>query len=166
VKTYTPLAITYECAYTITHPGPRTSNGSSILTRPSVGGPWLTANRIDGSFISLFNEMTKHMSRSDLISVFKALASSARLKVLELLKDPRGNFPPQVDGDLVKDGVCADYIREKLQVSASTASQHLKILADAGLIRPKRIKQWTFFRRCEPRIRQIKEEIGLQLSKG
>ena len=33
----TPLAITDQCAYTITRPGPRTSNGSSILTRPSVG---------------------------------------------------------------------------------------------------------------------------------
>jgi len=38
VKAYTPLAITYECACTITHPGPRTSNGSSVLTgHPSVG---------------------------------------------------------------------------------------------------------------------------------
>ena len=36
-KTYTPRAITSPCAYTVTHPGPRTSNGSSILTRPSVG---------------------------------------------------------------------------------------------------------------------------------
>jgi hypothetical protein len=37
VKTYAPRAITNQCAYTITHPGPRTSNGSSILTPPSVG---------------------------------------------------------------------------------------------------------------------------------
>jgi DNA-binding transcriptional ArsR family regulator len=103
------------------------------------------------------------MSKTDLISVFKALASGTRLTVLELLKHPSRNFPPQVDGDRLKDGVCADYIREKLGVSASTASQHLKILADAGLIRPKRIKQWTFFKRHEPRIRQIKREIGLQL---
>jgi len=103
------------------------------------------------------------MDKTDLIPVFKALASGTRLTVLDLLKDPQRNFPPQVDGDLVKDGVCADYIREKLQVSASTASQHLKILADAGLIRPKRIKQWTFFKRCEPYIRQIKKEIGLCL---
>ncbi len=103
------------------------------------------------------------MSDAKLIPVFKALASSVRLRILELLADPRRNFPPQVDGDLVKDGVCADYIRDKLRVSASTASQHLKILTDAGLIRPKRIKQWTFFKRCEPRIREIKKEIGLQL---
>ena len=36
-QTYTPLAIIDQCAYTIMRPGPRTSNGSSILTRPSVG---------------------------------------------------------------------------------------------------------------------------------
>jgi DNA-binding transcriptional ArsR family regulator len=117
-------------------------------------------------YISLFNEMPKQMkrmSKTELISLFKALANGARLRVLELLKDPRRNFPPQVDGDLVKDGVCADYIREKLHVSASTASQYLKILTDAGLIRPKRIKQWTFFKRCEPRIREFKKQIGLQL---
>jgi ArsR family transcriptional regulator len=103
------------------------------------------------------------MHNTDLIPVFKALANGARLKVLKLLKDPRRHFPPQVDGDLVQDGVCADYIREQLLVSASTASQHLKILTDAGLIRPKKIKQWIFFKRCEPRIRQLKKDIGLEL---
>lgn len=103
------------------------------------------------------------MAQAELTSLFKALANGARLKVLKWLKDPRRNFPPQVDGDLVKDGVCADYIREKLQVSASTASQHLKILTDAGLIRPKKIKQWIFFKRCEPRIREIKKEIVQEL---
>ena len=36
-QTYSPHAIRDQCACTITHPGPRTSNGSSILTRPSVG---------------------------------------------------------------------------------------------------------------------------------
>jgi hypothetical protein len=37
LKTYTPRAIKDQCADTITHPDLRTSNGSSILTRPSVG---------------------------------------------------------------------------------------------------------------------------------
>jgi DNA-binding transcriptional ArsR family regulator len=99
----------------------------------------------------------------ELIPVFKALGSGARMTILELLKHPKRNFPPQVDGDLIEDGVCADFIREKLGVSASTASQHLKILTDAGLIRPRRIKRWTFFKRCDGRIRQIKKQIGLQL---
>lgn len=107
--------------------------------------------------------MTNRVNKIDLVTVFKALASRTRLTVLALLKNPRRNFPPQIDGDLVEDGVCADYIKEKLHVSASTASQHLKVLADAGLIRPKRIKRWTFFKRRESRIRQIKKEMGLRL---
>jgi len=36
---------------------------------------------------------------------------------------------------------------------------HLKILAAAGLIRGKRIKQWTFYKRNEPRIATLKRSI-------
>ena len=38
--------------------------------------------------------------------ILRALANVRRLRILEWLKDPRAHFPPQVDGDLVKDGVC------------------------------------------------------------
>jgi len=89
----------------------------------------------------------------------RALANERRLQVLEWLKDPTVHFPPQVDGDLVEDGVCGVLIAEKLGVSQPTVSEHLKILADAGLVRPKRIKQWTFYKRDEPRIRELKQEI-------
>ena len=98
-----------------------------------------------------------------LLAVFKALASEPRLIILEALKDPVLHFPPQVYGDLVEDGVCADFIREKLGISAATATQHLKVLTDAGLIRPKRIKQWTFFKRAEPTIAAIKQQIAVEI---
>lgn len=90
----------------------------------------------------------------------RALASPRRLQILEWLKDPEAHFPPQVDGDLVKDGVCGVLIAEKLGVSQPTASEHLKILAGSGLLTPKRIKQWTFYRRDEKAIRALKAEIG------
>jgi len=35
----------------------------------------------------------------------------------------------------------------------------MKILCQAGLIRSKRIKKWTFYRRDEVKIRQIKKVI-------
>jgi len=89
-----------------------------------------------------------------------ALSNDKRLQILEWLKDPVANFPPQVDGHLVKDGVCGVFIAEKLGVSQPTASEHLKILAAAGLVLPKRIKQWTFFRRDEKAIRQTKKAIA------
>jgi DNA-binding transcriptional ArsR family regulator len=89
----------------------------------------------------------------------RALANDRRLQILEWLKHPRKQFPPQVDGDLVKDGVCGLLIARKLHVSQPTASEHLKILIAAGLIRGKRIKQWTFYRRDEAEIKRMKKLI-------
>jgi DNA-binding transcriptional ArsR family regulator len=93
----------------------------------------------------------------------RALASERRVKILEWLKDPPAHFPPQVDGDLVKDGVCGILIAEKLGVSQPTASEHLKILSQAGLLQTRRIKQWTFYKRDEARIRALKKLITAEL---
>jgi DNA-binding transcriptional ArsR family regulator len=90
----------------------------------------------------------------------RALASERRLQILEWLKDPEAHFPPQVDGDLVKDGVCGLFIAEKLGLSQPTVSEHLRVLVQAGLLRPKRIKQWTFYRRDEARIRELKRAVA------
>jgi|SRR5215469_16076964 len=90
----------------------------------------------------------------------RALANDRRLQILDWLKDPRAHFPPQVDGDLVEDGVCGGFIAEKLGVSQPTASEHLKVLVQAGLLKSKRIKQWTFYKRDEPAIKAIKREIA------
>jgi DNA-binding transcriptional ArsR family regulator len=89
----------------------------------------------------------------------RALANERRLQILEWLKRPRNEFPPQVDGDLVKDGVCGLLIARKLRVSQPTASEHLKVLTAAGFIRGKRIKQWTFYKRDEAEIRRMKKLI-------
>ena len=93
--------------------------------------------------------------------VVKALANERRLEIMNWLRDPARYFPPQVDGDLVKDGVCGLYIADKLGVSQPTASEHLRILTHAGLIRGKRIKQWTFYKRDEKRIAEVKRAFRL-----
>ncbi len=96
----------------------------------------------------------------------RALANERRLQVLQWLKDPAAHFPAQTDGDLVKDGVCGVLIAKngvliakKLGVSQPTISEHLKILSQAGLLRPKRIRQWTFYKRDEARIREMKRAL-------
>jgi ArsR family transcriptional regulator len=94
------------------------------------------------------------------IETLRAVANQRRLLILEWLKDPEAHFPPQKDGDLVKDGVCGALIAAKLAVSQPTVSEHLKILAQAGLIRPKRIKQWTFYKRNEKEITAAKRAIA------
>ncbi len=95
----------------------------------------------------------------DIAPAIRALANERRLQILEWLKDPTAHFPAQADGDLVKDGVCGVLIAEKLEVSPPTVSEHLKVLTQAGLLRPKRIKQWTFYKRDEARIKEIKKAI-------
>jgi len=89
----------------------------------------------------------------------RALANERRLQILEWLKDPRRHFPRQVDGDLVQDGACGLLIARKLGVSQPTASEHLNILSRAGLIRGKRLKQWTFYKRNEAEIKRIKKTV-------
>jgi len=95
--------------------------------------------------------------------VLKALANDKRLQILEWLKDPVRHFPPQVDGDLEADGVCAVFLTEKLGVSQPAAAQHLKVLLQAGLITASRKKQWTFYKRNEARIRTVKALITEQV---
>jgi DNA-binding transcriptional ArsR family regulator len=90
-------------------------------------------------------------------ALFRALASDRRLLILHWLRDPRAHFRPQVDGDLVKDGVCGLFIAEKLGVTQPTLSEHMKVLVQSGLVVPKRIKQWTFYRRDEERVREVKK---------
>lgn len=100
------------------------------------------------------------MDSEEIEMALKALANDKRLLVLALLKDPVGNFPPQVDGDLIEDGVCANWLTEKMGVAQPTAARHLRILADAGLIIPTRKKGWVFYRRDEDKIARIKARIS------
>jgi ArsR family transcriptional regulator len=93
------------------------------------------------------------------VAVLKALASERRLQILLWLKDPTAHFPPQVDGDLVRDGVCSVFIADKLGVSQPAAAEHLKILARVGLIEGRRIRQWVFYRRDEQRIGELKRAL-------
>jgi DNA-binding transcriptional ArsR family regulator len=94
------------------------------------------------------------------LELIKALGNEKRLLVLEWLRDPVAHFPPQRDGDLIADGVCALFIAEKLGVSQPTCGEHLRLLTRAGLIRGKKIKQWVFYQRDEERIAQAKETLS------
>lgn len=92
-------------------------------------------------------------------AALRALANERRLRILEWLRDPRRHFREQADGDLVEDGVCGLLIAEKLGVSAPTLSEHMRVLTAAKLVRAKRIKQWTMYKRNEAAIAAIKRSI-------
>ena len=97
------------------------------------------------------------------LRAIQAIGNDRRLQILEWLKTPRANFRPQIDGDLVKDGVSAVFIAEKLGISQPTLSEHMRVLCQANLLQSKRIKQWTFYKRNEARIKEIKRSISAGL---
>lgn len=93
------------------------------------------------------------------LTALRAVANDKRLAILEWLRDPEAHFRPQTDGDLVRDGVCGLLIAEKLGISQPTASEHLRILTQAGLLKSKRIKQWIFYRRDEAAIAALRQDL-------
>ena len=99
-------------------------------------------------------------TETQVVAALKALANDRRLLILAWLKAPRSHFREQIDGDLVLDGVCGLLIAEKLGVSQPTVSEHMRILTQAGLVSAKRIKQWTFYRRDEARLAELRAAIG------
>jgi DNA-binding transcriptional ArsR family regulator len=98
-----------------------------------------------------------------IVDALRALSNDRRLQILQWLKDPRAHFREQVDGDLVDDGVCGLLIAEKLEVSQPTLSEHMRILVAADLVIPKRIRQWTFYRRNEPALAALKAAFAAEV---
>ncbi|MFF4395002.1 ArsR family transcriptional regulator [Streptomyces sp. NPDC001480] len=82
-------------------------------------------------------------------------AGQRRLEILEWLKDPAAHFPPQRHADLAEDGVPARAVAAKLGVSRRAAETHLGLLTRIGLLRAKRIRRRTYYRRDEVRIAEV-----------
>lgn len=99
----------------------------------------------------------------ELLEVFKALSNETRLKIVQWLKNPEIHFSKPQNGDIHKDGVCVSDIHKKVGLSQSTVSLYLSMLQNAGLIKSKRIGQWTYYKRDEENIKQIKEILSRDL---
>jgi ArsR family transcriptional regulator len=97
------------------------------------------------------------------VEMLRALASERRLLILQWLKTPLLYFPPQTEGDLVSDGVCGILIAEKLGISQSTLSEHMRLLVSIGLVEAKRVKQWVFYRRNADRAAEICATIASKI---
>jgi ArsR family transcriptional regulator len=92
------------------------------------------------------------MKTSEHIAVLKALSNETRLNILGWLKDPKRYFGHQEVGDFQTDGVCVSLIQKKSGLSQSTVSSYLSLLTRAGLVKAKRVGQWTYYRRNEDAI--------------
>ncbi len=100
------------------------------------------------------------------IDVFKALSNETRLNILKWLKHPENNFPKQgahiPKGVEFVGGVCVGDIKEKANVSQSTVSSYLNMMQKAGLLESYRYGQWTYYRRNEKTIDDIRNYFKLE----
>lgn len=95
-----------------------------------------------------------------MVTAFKALANEKRLQILYWLRDPQAHFPSQQEGDLVADGVCGIFIAEKLSITQPTLHEHMRILVNSGIVRQKKIKQWTFYQRDDGKLSALAEALS------
>ncbi len=97
----------------------------------------------------------------------KALASEPRLKVLQLLAEPKQHFGDQWSADPAEFGVCMTLIAEALEVAQPTASRHLDILRQAGFIAVRKHMKWSYCKRDEAAIQDylnwLSQEIRLEV---
>lgn len=96
----------------------------------------------------------------------KAIANENRLRILGWLLDPTAHFPPQRDGDLVEDGVCVAFITQKIGLSQPTVTSHMSVLAEAGLVTHKKIKNWVFYKPDRQGIARLRAEMDIQLGRS
>jgi len=96
----------------------------------------------------------------DRLEQSKALASDARLSILNWLASPNEYFAHQQTGDPEKIGVCVTLLTEKLQMSQPTVSRHLELLKRAGFLTARKIGRWSFFSRNNAGIADYKRWLN------
>lgn len=80
------------------------------------------------------------------IKVFKALSNRSRIEILKRLKN--------------KDSICACKFLEEMDLSQSTISHHLKVLADCDLVNCRKEGRWHHYSLNETMINEIIEFFG------
>ena len=93
--------------------------------------------------------------------IIKALAHPVRRQILQWLKQPEDYFPDQHHP--FSAGVCAGQIHQKTGLSGSSASAHLALLQQAGLIRCQKVGQWHFYSRDEDAIHRFLQQINQEI---
>jgi DNA-binding transcriptional ArsR family regulator len=107
-----------------------------------------------------------NLDENRLQKALHALSNRHRLAILMWLTEPEKHFPPQRDGDLVKDGVCVGFITEKIGLSQPTVTTHMQALAKADLVTSKKIKNWVYYRPNRSVIDQVLGELDRVLGRS
>lgn len=75
------------------------------------------------------------MTKSDLSRVFQALGDESRFKIMQILSQ---------DSQL-----CVSEVATEVDISTAAVSQHMKVLEQAGLVKPRRQGQKICYRLVE-----------------
>jgi DNA-binding transcriptional ArsR family regulator len=96
-----------------------------------------------------------------LLGALKALSNPIRLQILVWLRDPVRHFSLEgAIADPLEVGVCVTHIRARTGLAQSTVSAYMAELERAGLVHATRIGKWTHYRRDEPQIARLLNEIS------
>ena len=93
-------------------------------------------------------------------AALRALSNPRRLTIVRWLADPTAHFPPQRDGDLVKDGVCVGFITKKIGLSQPAVTEHMQVLASANLVTSRKIKNWVFYKLDKERAAALLQNLS------
>ena len=85
--------------------------------------------------------------------IFKALADSKRLQILEILKKLGKSACDLIDRS--EKGLCACDIQDEIGLSQAATSHHMDILARAGLVIADKRGRWMFYTRNERALQQL-----------
>ena len=77
--------------------------------------------------------------------VFKAMSDGNRLRILEMLRN----------GEL-----CACKILEAFDITQPTLSHHMKVLCDCGLVRSRKVGQWSYYSICPDKLDELISFFG------
>jgi len=108
------------------------------------------------------------MPSPSLDSALHAIADPMRRRILAALKHHRqdSKAPTQSRQGVATAqvrGLCAGDIEEYVQLSQSTISHHMAILAGAGLVEVVRQGQWRWYRRNEKAIQRLLKDLKTSL---
>lgn len=82
----------------------------------------------------------------ELTEIFKALSDPTRLRLVKLLSANEG-------------ALCVNALADKLEVSQSAVSQHLRVLRQAGLVRGERRGYFVHYSLDSDRLEQYKARL-------
>jgi DNA-binding transcriptional ArsR family regulator len=108
----------------------------------------------------------KDADKERLQGTLNALSNVQRFTILMWLAEPRKHFSAQQEGDLIEDGVCVGSITQKIGLSQPTVSTHMQALARAGLVTPKKIKNWVHYRLNDASVEQFLGDLASALGRG